>query len=378
MTVLRRAHRRLPPWAQGLLKPALFAAGLPRRQELVLLEGAERSGGKPLSVVFAGPADARAALIRRAYGDDAATIPLGTVPLWLSSQAIAERAPWADLVVRRVPAAYECLPRPGVLARLPAWVPRRIDLDDPACESRGREKIARMRNKARRSGFAFATAAGEAAFRDFYDRLHAPYVKERHGDGASVQTREETLARLRSGAWTLLTARLGGETAAAGTVEFDGREARFWQLGVRDGSRALLEAGAADAVYSYVLEEARARGCASLHLGHSRPFGRDGVLEYKRMLGAYVLDARDERRGCLDLSVRRLTAGAADFLTENPLIALDDDGRLRLYGFVRGGAGEARERAQWWRTRYCFKGTMGLRVYAAEGPAPREVTDRLP
>lgn len=344
-----------------LRRAALFVLGAARRHELVVLEGAERSGGRPLCVAFAGGPDVKHALVKRAFAGEPKERSLGKVPVWLSSRAVGARAPGADLVVRRVPAHYECLPGKGVLARLPAWVRVRIDLRDPACAARGKEKLARMRGKARKAGFAFEIASGEAAFADFYDRLHLPYVRGRHGETASIQGREETLSKLRTGEWRLLAVRSGAEVVAAGTVEFRGERARFWQLGVRGGERALLEEGAADAVYCYVEAEARARGCSTLHLGHSRPFARDGVLEYKRMLGAYV-DGGDERRGSLELSVRRMVPALADFLADNPLIAREGDGSCRLYGFVRGGAKEAGERADWLRSRYCFKRNLGLKV----------------
>lgn len=373
MRRLLNSRHRLPSWAQFLLRPAVFLLGAFRRHELVLLEGPERSGGKPLRIAFAGPADLKDALLKRAFDGLRCERSLGEIPVWMSAEAIAARAPEADLVVRRVPAAYEGLPRRGVLARLPAWVRMQVDLQDESCLSRGKEKLARVRNKARRAGFTYAITSREADFVDFYDHLHAPYVKDRHGEGASIQSREETLAKLKRGDWQLLTVKSGDTVVAAGTVEFNCAAARFWQLGVRDGDPALMEAGAADAVYYFVLDESRARGYATLHLGHSRPFARDGVLEYKRMLGGYVVDAHDERRGSLELSVRRLAPGLVDFLAENPLIALDPDGRYRLYGFVRGGAEDARERAEWWRPRYCFKDTLGLRVFTVDGSAPREL-----
>ncbi len=366
MKLARRLHQRLPPWAHRLLKPALFVAGLPRTQELVLLEGEERSGGKPLRAAFAGPADLKETVLKRAFAPGARERDLGPIPVWLSSAAIAARAPEADLVVRRVPPHYEGLGRRGVLARLPAWVPMRVDLRDEACLKRGKEKLARMRGKAKRAGFTVADARREADFAEFYDRLHAPYVKDRHGEAASLQSREETMAKLKSGAWRLLAVKRGAQTVAAGTVEFGGTQARFWQLGVRDGDRALLEEGAADAVYAAVLDAARARGCASLHLGHSRPFARDGVLEYKRMLGAYVSGGRDERRGSIELSVSRRGPGLDDFLADNPMIALEPDGRCGLRGYVRG-ADEAGERARWWHARYCFKNNLGLQVLSLDG-----------
>jgi hypothetical protein len=270
-----------------------------------------------------------------------------------------------------VPAAYEGLTRRGVLARLPAWVRIEIDLKDEACGTRGKEKRGRIRNKAKREGYAFGVARQESEFAEFYDRMHVPYVRDRHGDASSIQSREETLAALRGGGWELLTVSKDGVMVAGGTVQFAGDAARFWQIGIRDADPALLQAGAADAVYHHMLGEAAARGCRIMNLGHSRPFVRDGVLEYKRLLGGYVVDQRDERRGLIELSVPRAGPATADFLEENAMIALDPDGRYRLYGFVRD-AGQAEERARWWSDRYAFKGTLDVRVLTADGGAPTE------
>lgn len=362
MNLLRRVHRGLPPRVQALLSPALFALGLLRRHELVIIEGAERSGGRPLRVAFAGTPDLKDTVMKRAFAPGATERSRGTIPVWLSSEAIGRLDPKADLVIRRVPAHFECLPRGRALARLPAWVGMKIDLRDPECAAKGREKLARMRARTRKAGFTFHEEDGEDAFVAFCDRFHAPHVRGRHGEGAALEDRAETLAALRRGAWRLLSVKRGGETVAGGTVEFDGATARFRQLGVRDGDPALLEAGAADAVYEFVLAQARERGCATLLLGGSRPFARDGVLEYKRMLGAFVYRRPEPSRGSLELLVRNLRPGLADFLADNPMIGEAPDGRLVLYGFSSGGAEKARERAEWLRPRYGFKGTLDVRV----------------
>lgn len=373
MNLLRRAHRKLPPRVQALLRPALFVLGSLRRHELRVIEGAERSGGEPLTIAYAGTPDLKDTLVKRAFAPGARERSLGTIPIWLSSRAIARLAPRADLVARRVPAHYEGLPRGEAFARLPAWVGMKIDLTDPECAAKGREKLARLRARAWKAGFAFEIATGEAAFVEFFDLLHAPYVRLRHGDGAALESREETLDGLRRGALSLLSVRRGGEAVAAGTVEFDGAAARFRHLGVRDGNPALLKEGAGDAVYSFVMDEARARGCRTLHLGRSRPFARDGVLEYKRMLGAFLFKDEYSSRGSLELAASRWSGGLRDFLADNPLIAEEPDGRRALYGFVSGGEKEARESAARWRARYCFKDTLGLRVFMTDGPVRREL-----
>jgi hypothetical protein len=355
-----------------LLDPARFLAGLVLRHSLYLLEGLERSAGKPLKILFAGPEDLRNSVLKRAFGPGASERYLGRVPLRLSCEAIAPRAPGVDMVVRHTRHALERLPRGCVLARLPAWVRTEVDLRSPECLARGKQRIARIGRATGRAGFTAERARSEAEFVDFYDAMHLPLVRSRHGQGASVQKRGEVLAGLRTGRVELLLVKKDGQVVAGGTVEFTGQRARFWQIGVRGGDPALLEAGAADAVYYHVLSLCRERGTAVLNLGHSRPFVRDGVFEYKRMLGAYI--ASDWYSG-IDLAVPHLTPGAVDFLADNPLITLEADGRIGLRGYVRGGADEARALAAHWRRMYCFMGTIGLRVFVLEDGGMRELEE---
>ncbi|MDX6769411.1 MAG: GNAT family N-acetyltransferase [Elusimicrobiota bacterium] len=362
---------RLPPGLDGLLEPARFAVGLARRQELHLLEGEGRAGGKPLTALCAGPADLVDALLKRAFAPGARRRSLGTVPLWETCAALSRRAPGADLVLRFVRRSFEPLPRGPVVARLPAWVRMDIDLQSPLCAERGKDK--RNRNRRTTAAGAFTTTLGrsEAEFAEFYDRFHLPLVTTRHGEGASVQSRAEVLAGLRGGQLRLIQVRGGGELVAGGTVELDGDQAHFWQMGVRDGDPELLRLGAADAVYHFMLALCRENGVRVLNLGHCRPFARDGVFDYKCLLGAYAAARRDARRGSLDLAAPGLTPAAADFLADNPLIALEPGGRLSLRAFARD-AEQAAARAEECRRRYCFMDTLGLRVFILAPGGPRE------
>jgi hypothetical protein len=355
-----------------LLDPARFLAGLVLRHSLYLLEGLERSAGKPLKILFAGPEDLRNSVLRRAFGPGASEGYLGRVPLRLSCEAIAPRAPEADIVVRHTRRALEGLPSGSVLARLPAWVRTEIDLRSPECLGRGRQRIARIGRATNRAGFSAERARSRAEFVDFYDAMHLPLVLSRHGQAASVRKRGKVLAGLRTDRVELLLVKKDGQAVAGGTVEFTGQRARFWEIGVRGGDPALIEAGAAGAVYYHVLSLCRERGTAVLNLGHSRPFVRDGVFEYKHMLGAYIASGW---YGGIDLAVLRLTPGAADFLADNPLITLEADGGIGLRGYVRGGPDEARALAARWRRMYCFMGTIGLRVFVLENGGMRELEE---
>lgn len=366
---LKAFYLGLPPSAGRLLFPFRFLLNLARSHDLVLLEGEERSGGKPLRIACTDTAALKDYLLRRAFRDGARERPLGKVPSWTSAARIRELAPEADLLFWYVRPALGGLPRAGALARLPAWVYVHVDLSSPECLARGKEKFTRSGNALKKAGFAAGGARGEADFADFYERLFLPYVQSRHGENAVAQSREETLDGLRRGGWELLVIRRGDEIVAGVTVEISGPCARFWQMGVRDGDPGLLAEGVSDAAYHHMLAVCRERGVKVLNLGSCRPFAADGVLEYKRRFGGYVAPGGTAGRGFFDLDLFRMTPGAADFLAANPLIAAEPGGGLSFRGFARGSREEILAQTERWRDRYCFMGGLELRVTALEEEA---------
>lgn len=363
---LKALYLDLPPSVARAGFPVRFILNLARKHALVLLEGEERSAGKPLSVVCTDTAALKDYLLRRVFKPGARERSLGKAAPWMSSERVRTRAPQANLLFWYVRPALAGLSRPGVLARLPAWIPVHVDLRSPECLARGKEKYTRSGNALKKAGFTADVTRDKADFADFYERAFLPYVISRHGENAVAQSREETMAGLERGGWELLVIRRGGVIVAGATVEFAGEHARFWQMGVRDGDPKLLAEGVSDFVYHHMITVCRERGVKTLNLGSCRAFAQDGVLEYKRRYGAYVAQGGSQGRGFFDLEVLRRTPGTDDFLAANPLIAYEPDGSHRLYGFARGTEEEKRVQADSWRDRYCFNGVLTLRVIELE------------
>lgn len=364
---LKALYLALPPSVACIGFPVRFLLNLARSHDLVLLEGEERGGGRPLSVLCTDTAGLKDYLLRRVFREGARERPLGRVPTWWTSAQVRALAPEADLLFWYVRPALAGLARAGVLARLPAWIPVHVDLQAPECLARGKEKYTRSGNALKKSGFTADLTRDENDFEVFYERLFLPYVISRHGEHAVAQSRAETRAGLRGGGWELLAIRRGGEMVAGATVEFSGSRARFWQMGVRDGDPKLLAEGVSDFVYHHMLSVCRERGVSTLGLGSCRPFVRDGVLEYKRRFGAYVAQGESEGRGYIDLEVLAPGPAVSDFLAENPLIAVEPDGCHRFYGFARGSEEAIRAQTEKWRDRYCFTGGLELRVIPLDG-----------
>ncbi|MFA6004519.1 MAG: GNAT family N-acetyltransferase [Elusimicrobiota bacterium] len=247
-----------------------------------------------------------------------------------------------------------------------------IDLQCPECLARGKDKSARSEKVLNKNALVLGRTRDPAEVEDFYYHMYLPLMRSRHGEDASIHALDKIQAGIRNGSWELLVAKRDGQTLAAGTVEFQGEIASFWHIGVRNTAPDLLAGRIADVVYYHVLTTCRQRGCKVLDLHACRPFTPDGVFEYKRRLGAYAQPQDLEHKHFLDLSILQPSPGAADFLSANPFIAQDPRGGYSLYGFAPGSQEDISARAQDWRERYCFKKTLGLRVFPLEGTIVRE------
>jgi hypothetical protein len=357
--MLASAFHRLPVPLQQRLRPAV---ALLRRHDVTLLQGTEKTSGEPLSIIVAGRRDLKDYILKLAFARGASELPLGRAFGWLRASQIAARAPAADMIFRHVPSDLEWLPRSNVFVRVPTWLRLEINLGDRNSIRRGREKYNRIGNALRRARFGFRRGASPADFAAFYDRMHLPYVRSRHGDGATVERPDEMLRELQSGARELILVTLDGRDVGGGTVSFSRPTARFWHIGILEANAALVESGVADAIYHQVITLSRARGCKVLHIGHSRPFVSDGVFEYKRQFGAHAAAARVESEGSVDITPLRFTPAVTHFLNRNPVVAIQPDGGYCFVGFVNGSAAEASKRIDRWRDQYCFAGTLNMSV----------------
>ena len=73
------------------------------------------------------------------------------------------------------------------------------------------------------------------------------------------------------------------KTIAGQLIRYESWGPHLWEMGVRDGNREYVAGGAVgSAVFHFSLEYLEGKGHTKVWLGWSRPFLRDGVLQFKR------------------------------------------------------------------------------------------------
>lgn len=280
------------------------------------LEGCERESGVPLCFVFAGQLENKNYIVHLAFGGRHKEQLLGRRWLWhLLPRDDVRASRLADVRIVNLPSA--------VLRRLhgrfrylvPCWVGGEIEF------ARVTERLSRSRNakedlrRMRTRDMSYSVTRDRAAFEHFYTEMYVPYVRNVYGDRAFLMTREDMLSRL--GHSELFAAQVRGVTLAAQIILYEAGRLRAWSIGVKDGDRANLKTGVMKALDYFMFDYLAQKGYGAVHTGASRPFLRDGALQYKKRLGLGITDY-DERGFALAFSTD--SAGARAFLLANPFI----------------------------------------------------------
>ncbi|MBI0293372.1 hypothetical protein JBE04_02415 [Streptomyces sp. PRKS01-29] len=187
----------------------------------------------------------------------------------------------------------------------------------------------------RRRGLKLVLGNRVADFDQFYDRMHVPTMRARHGDAARSEPREAAFQCLFEHGVLFFVEEAG--TRVGGMLcrlEPEAGRLIVRLVGVLDGGEAHYSSAVYMAMYILVLEWAREQGLSEVDLSISEPFLSKGVLQFKRKLHPHFELPRNHLRNRrLWLKVRRDCAEVRDFLVANPLISIDAGGSLEAVYF---------------------------------------------
>lgn len=324
------------------------------------LEGCARGGGSRLSIVFAGQLENKNYISHLAFAAPPTETRLGR--RWFGSvlyDATVDGITQPDLRIAELDASQRRLLNGEFRFYLPCWIGGEIDLAR-AVQHIGRSKNAKEDlRRIRRDRMGYEIARGATAFEEFYSRMYKPYIATVYGERAFSMSREEMMQQLDRSELFLVTR--GGEPVAGLIVIYDADRPRAWSLGVRDGDRALVKAGALRALDYLLVFYLAEKGYAKVHMGASRPFLKDGVLRHKKRIGLRICDSA--MRGFAIQPATR-SPGAQAFLIDNPFI-FENDGVYVGAVFVDADSPPSTEQLRQLRSEYETAGLQSIMVLAA-------------
>jgi hypothetical protein len=334
------------------------------RPQAWLLHGAERDSGTPLAILFAGQLENKNYLAHLAFAGSPMEVSFGRRWLWQLLPPGATRPPnEADLLVVEMPERLRDRYEHRFEYFIPCWVGGEVAFAD-AFERWRRSKNAKEDlRRMRKHEMTYEVTRNPAAFERFYTQMYLPYVRNIFGDHAFLMSREEMVAAQDHAELFLLKVR--GEVVLGQIVVYERNRARAWSVGVKDGDRSHLKSGAMKALDYLLFEYLAERGYQSIHMGASRPFLRDGALNYKKRLGMCLTDYGS--RG-FALRYRAESPGARAFLASNPFIHADGQS-LKGAVFADPATFCSEQASAEYRAQYDFAGLSHTKLISLHGLA---------
>jgi hypothetical protein len=191
-------------------------------------------------------------------------------------------------VLTDLPALWGMLTPRRAQYRFAAWVRQELRLppaDAAWVLPRAVEREAARLERRHRYTLGFTT--DQDSLRRFYAELYRPYVLARFGSGAIVVAENDFVAAARGCMLALL--HRDDRWMAGVLLERSQAELRFRWFGAASSPPP---EGASDVLDVACIRRAHADGVRTVMLGHSRPSLADGVVRYKRKLGARLCAVR--------------------------------------------------------------------------------------
>jgi hypothetical protein len=203
---------------------------------------------------------------------------------------------------------------------LPAWVYGSVNLKTDFSKFAQKSRSAKNTlRKIQKRGFSVEISSDPAMFDEFYHRFHQPYMKNRHGESSVEVSYNRMKAKFLNGG-ELLFVSDGSLRVAGSMLQYNNGEVTAYRLGVRDGDFRWVEKGAISALYFHLLSYCRFQGFPKLHLGGSRPFLSDGVLNYKLKNWNMTIDDYAKDFYFL-MKLQKKSPSTAEFLCSNPFVS---------------------------------------------------------
>jgi hypothetical protein len=184
--------------------------------------------------------------------------------------------------------------------------------------------------KIRKNNLELEVTTEKSQLHRFYHDMYLPYITHRHGNRNVATSYDELMRYLESGTCELLLIKKEDEHIGGQVIVFEKNRPRLLIVGIKDGNPRYLKCGAGVAGYYLASSYLAKNGYRSFHLGGSRPFFKDGVLQFKKRRGLRLTSKSKEGFLVKPLSP---SPGLKGFFIRNPFIYAHR-GRLHAAIFV--------------------------------------------
>jgi hypothetical protein len=357
------AELAAPPAVRRAVIPGLYEikeiAQLLARPFLTAYQLQGQAEGGPLTVAFAGRKHTGASLSTLLFVEKPTAEEIGRVPFW-SPGKLADLP--GDIVVveatryliRRLPYSQ------GIV--LPRIVYHTADTRGDWEDVRERFRKTIHKNELRwirKYGYEYDVSHDPRDFEAFYHQMYLLTMDDRHGELAAPMPIGEAYQIFRHGC---LFRVLREGNWVSGVVCHPQHKVLIADIvGVRNGDARLANEGAISTIYYATIHWANQHGYEGVNFLGSPPYLASGNFQHKRKWGGTVTIPPDVYRR-MWMRVRHHTPAVSQFLANNPLAVIGEDGKLHGLIVVEDPQQVSAETRAEWEARYATPGLNSLMV----------------
>jgi hypothetical protein len=328
-----------------------------------LLEGTERHSGQVLRIFFAGQLENKNYIARLAFAGGHNEAARGGMWLWTACRlAWNDRADHDIAIVDSETPLSRRLKGPGAFV-VPNWIRGEVDLAVALQQVKRSDSIKTDLRRIRQHGYRYEVTKDESEFERFYREMYLPYTRQTYAGMMFLMPHADLRKFMPQS--ELLWIKSGTGEVAGQMLVHDGAIIRAYALGVKDGDPRYVKSGALAAAYYFTILYLTGCGARRLHLGGSRPFLRDGVLQYKKKWGIRIVGSSPK---CFVFTPTHNTMAVKSFLANNPFF-------FETAGSLSGAIFNAKELAipddtiQQWHKDFAEMGISQVQVFELKGRA---------
>jgi len=291
--------------------------------DAVLVEGKEKHTGQTLTSFYMGRYDNYKLIFTKMYSEFEAVKRHKNLCSLNVKKWIKKHEESVDFIFIDVELLYCKLLRKEEFIQIPHWTRQKFEVPDTwegvLSKFRKNTKKTDLR-KVRKYNFTYKITRSEKDFKDFYYKMHKPYLEKRFDELVIIEPEWKFMRQCRKG--ELMQIIRGTEVVAGILLHLsEGRLAYVW-VGVPDNVQGDLFRGVFSAMYYFTIVYGYENGCHEIDFLGTRPLLDDGLFRYKRKWGTYVQDS-PVPRGDILLKPLRFNASVRSFFSNNYFITKD-------------------------------------------------------
>jgi hypothetical protein len=290
------------------------------RFNLWLLEGEECTSKKPLSILFLGGHFEKTYLAELAFSGDYSQNLIGKKFIWNLRRVLrrVSKQKLADiLVVTKVDRQLYQYLSDGKDFYIPNWAQGAIVFSEALARMKTSGHLKSDLRRIKKNNFTYEVTRSSSKFDEFYHTMYVPHITKTFGRLAYEMSYELMKEKVHEGQSELMLVTRNGEPLAGQILVHENDGVRCWVIGVKDGNREYVKMGAQAALYFFNIQYLSDCGYKAMHVGTTRPFLRDGVMQFKIKWGMSM--RYPSQHGFL-LKPLRKSKGAMSFLENNPFV----------------------------------------------------------